>query len=293
MKNLKRIAICLITINLTGMGLALLAQTEYQSGVLILHDGRIIAMRGDYEQMGDEVQFLDDRGERMVIPARLVNFKKTDEQNRKIREKAKDPHAIEDDGTLYAKVMRDKEKSDLEKKRTIEYKPTENTSSGTKKEPVIEIPDLPTGNWSASPEEVEQQFHEVWNKLQTTLSLPPAVWVGLIVLFAILGLVALITEIYLIYNGFQDSLGWGLVLLFFFLGNFFAPIIMSLLPVSVGNGLISALIMLVFTLGRFLSVLFYIIVAYCGSKKTVFFLWTAYFWLGLLLALIMVLAALF
>ncbi|PIE03199.1 MAG: hypothetical protein CSA81_03450 [Acidobacteria bacterium] len=293
MKNLKRIAICLITINLTGMGLALLAQTEYQSGVLILHDGRIIAMRGDYEQMGDEVQFLDDRGERMVIPARLVNFKKTDEQNRKIREKAKDPHAIEDDGTLYAKVMRDKEKSDLEKKRTIEYKPTENTSSGTKKEPVIEIPDLPTGNWSTSPEEVEQQFHEVWNKLQTTLPLPPAVWVGLIVLFAILGLVALITEIYLIYNGFQDSLGWGLVLLFFFLGNFFAPIIMSLLPVSAGNGLISALIMLVFALGRFLSVLFYIIVAYCGSKKMVFFLWTAYFWLGLLLALIMVLAALF
>ena len=46
----------------------------------------------------------------MALPARMVDFEQTDAQNEKIRERAKDPHTVQDDGSLYSKVMRDKEK---------------------------------------------------------------------------------------------------------------------------------------------------------------------------------------
>lgn len=63
-------------------------ESDYKNNVLILKDGRTIAIRGDMEVIGDEVQFMYADGKLMTLPLGKVDLDATREKQAELAEKA-------------------------------------------------------------------------------------------------------------------------------------------------------------------------------------------------------------
>ena len=269
-----------------GLGQVLFAQAdEYQSGVIILTDGRIIAMRGDYEHVGDEIHFLDDRGERVALQARLVDIETTDEQNRLIREKSKDPHSIKDDGSLYSKIKRDQERkaSGLQdpknKKRNLTQEDI--PAQQGKKKPVFSMPQSNNDGINLDPQRARQMAETYFNELKDKLPISSNVLVALLAILVFLGFLSFITEIYILFTSYYDSLMWGLTITFFTVGSFFIPFLAAVLLGASGSPLLSLIINAAFFLGRIITIVSYIVVIFTGNRLRLFLFWSASFWFAL------------
>jgi len=264
------------------------AQAEdYQSGVLVLNDGRILAMRGSYEVLGDEVQFLDDRGERVSLPLKLVDLEKTDEQNRLIRERSVDKTKIVDDGSLYSKIMRDKAKREREaKNKPINVNSDNlNQTQDAPQQQATQTRSLP----NLSAQEVKGQVESIFRDLRDKLPVSTTVLIALAAIIAVLALVSLITEIYILFTSYQDSSAWGLVISIFFLASFVFPI---LGPFVIDSSVLVLGLNSLIGLGRFLSVLLYIILVFPGNRLRIFLFWSGAIWFSLISGIVLVVMAL-
>jgi len=276
---LKKIVLLILLV----VGFHLLSQEEkYQSGVIILKDGRIIAMRGDYEINGNDVQFLDDRGERVYLSASKVDFQKTDRQNTIIRERSKDKHTIIDDGSLYSKIMRGKEDEAARQRKAGAPEKQNNLKSPTKKNHqngvIHHIPKYEQRP-SLKPGQYVEAMEDVVEDLRNMAPVSGGVFLTLLAIFALLGIISLITEIYLMIISYHDSVMWGLAITFFSLGSVFIPVLF-LFFFGASNPMLAALINFGLALGRVVTLILYIILVFPGHRMRVFLFWSAPLWFG-------------
>jgi len=222
--------LCMLTLVWSSLSLA---QTpDYQHGLIVLNDGRVVSMRGDWEVIGDEVHFMDGRGELVVLPVDKVDLDATEKRNQEIRSKSKGDGVV-NDGSLYSKVEKYKRS---QKKKGIELT-NENMTPKVEMEPVENQPKADTGiqgqierfgNLDA--EQVEQWSRKIQEKLETTPQLG-AVLIGFALLMLVFGLMTLITQIYLIVISFREGFFWWFSLLATFAGPFF----LNLMGVFLGS----------------------------------------------------------
>ena len=206
-------------------------QPDYQHGLIILDDGRMVSMRGEYEIIGEEVHFMDGRGELMVLPLDRVDIQATDQRNKEIREKAKGD-GIVDDGSLYSKVEKYKKQKGQKKELTnedlrpkVEIQPPQEVQEETGYlDKLNEI-------GSINPEMVEEWTQKIESKMQATPYLLTIVIVAAI-LMLILGLTTLITQIYLIVISFREGFIWWFSLLATFAGPFILNVFGAIMGAS-------------------------------------------------------------
>ena len=182
-----------------------MAQDEYKSGVLVLTDGRLIAIRGEYEVLGTEVQFTGAKGKLMTLPLSMVDLEATDTKNKEIDDKNK-PDEFEDDGSLYSKVMKFRRESGKDGKGAQLYQNQvgDQNESGPMDDPLEQL--------QAQLEELNIDFEKA------------KLWLAIFAIVITLAyLVTFFTQIYLIYRAYGDSALWGLGLNVVFL----APIALS------------------------------------------------------------------
>lgn len=192
------------------------AQQEYFDGVIVLKDGRVLSMRGEIEEIGDEIHFLDQRGELMVLSASMVDLEETHRRNEALRNQVKRAReqSLEDDGSLYAKVKLQQKKEDAKGGQRVQVQ----TDCGAKpevKEPTW-FPSQPEKSGSqgvfADPQQLERRAREQLEPLrQLAAGYTWALWV-LLGLFLLAGLSNLIMTIYLYVCSFQEGAGWWIVL---------------------------------------------------------------------------------
>jgi len=221
-----------------------LAQVDYQHGILILADGRSVAIRGEIEVLGDEVQFTDGLGELMVLPLDRVDLVETKRRNEEIRSKSSSATPVTPDGSLYSEVtnFQLQEKKDGKKREIIIEKADKAPQSSRKhydsSQPTVsQLNDIPTLAFlnQEQVEELVRQFEEKMNKTPNLdLILKVA---GLFLLIFVL--MSLFSQIYMIIISFREGFFWWFSLMACFLG----PIILNV------SGWFLGATNLVFTMG--------------------------------------------
>jgi len=182
----------------------------YRSAVLVLKDGRVIATRGEYEVMGEEVQFTFDNGELMTMPLAKIDLTETDRRNREMKQRQNLVAPDEDD--IYSQVEA--------YKQGWREEPISDPPAVTQTDPPAVTPTDPqTEDWSTLFEDIGQFLDQVRKEDHG-----PAVlftFFGLVLLFLLLFLVSLCTQIYLVFKSFGIGAGWGLTLSLFLVGKLF------------------------------------------------------------------------
>jgi len=186
---------------------------QNDSRVLVLKDGRSIAIRGDYEVFGNEVQFTHSNGDYMAIGLSKVDLDATDKRN-EILARGEVPQEIKKgDGVVERKA------------------PTGGgrfTNIGEPEPGETAQPETISGDQIAEHPVVQ----DVWEKLELEGD-PGQMWRDVnqeygetkVLVFAGTFLfclfLALLVQFYLIFRGFQEGMGWGISL---FLLTFCFPI---------------------------------------------------------------------
>lgn len=258
-----------------------IAQVEYQHGVLVLSDGRTLAIRGEIEVLGDEVQFTDGRGELMVLPLDRVDLDETKRRNDAIRSKSSADSPVTPDGSLFSEVTNYQLQEKKEGKKTEIVMEQVNPAPQSKRmapslpaADQMDLQDIPT--LSIVDQEQAQQWIE---KLQEKISQAPGfAWALAVagILLAIFGLMSFIVQIYLIFIATREGFLWWAPLFVCFVG----PLVLN------GVGWFLGASNLIFTLGpsvlSFLSLILFpaFIIACCPGRRfrLLFYFAMVYVW---------------
>ncbi|QTD52420.1 TIGR04086 family membrane protein [Sulfidibacter corallicola] len=188
--------------------------TINSSGVLVMKDGRMIAIRGEYEVLDQEVHFTHGSGELMVLPLSKVDLKATETRNRQIAE-----------GTL----SQDESLTNRKGFKKVKGRPNANPEqsvyvkvSGSEEESAqVEEAQNPFEN-----QEFLEQFKDAewarWlmDNLRDPDDMPswtaPVFW-GLLVLLALSSFVSFFFQLFLMFRAFQESGLWGFGLIVSFM----------------------------------------------------------------------------
>lgn len=258
-------------------------QQEYKPGLLVFKDGRVIAMRGEYEVAGDEVHFTDGNGELMSIPLGKVDLPATDRRNQEIRTKAP-PAPQEDDlvGQLEqydrrsAKTGRGYESLAPGDRETVPGAPTRPPQNTPSTEP-----------WTPTPTRIQdlferpvtigdidwlgQKLKEVTNRIDGRTKTTFMILFGFLLLFC---LISALVQVYLVVVSFGNSLSWG----FGLLGAFLLPtvywVLKQFFPAEISWGILGWLGLATNLLFP-LVLLFYILLRCANSRLKLLFWWLA------------------
>ncbi len=240
------------------------AQTEMRSGVIALKDGRMVAIRGDFEILGDEVQFTNANGELMSLPADKVDLEKTRRVNAELRKEKAAPASASGD-SLFDQVERYKREKASGKGAEVkigEVDPVEPPPPEPQPENSLPF------DQDMNVEEARQAMQEWMDQLDKRAFIFVAVFAVLILAAS---LVSLITQIYLIFKSFGTGPLWGLALLGCFIGPYGLTIANAIVPFAspIMASLISAFASLLY-----LILLFAYIMIHChGSRLKLLVLW--------------------
>ncbi len=257
---------------------------EHQSGLIVMKDGRVIAMRGNYEVMGQEVHFTDGKGEMMSLPLSKVDLAATDRRNEKLR--ARGPRVpAEDDlvGQVEQYKQRKKASPDSGEPPPIVYQNT-SPDSGAKPGPDPSPPaSKPRDSSGANralvnPPLTEGELTRLWQRRDEVANrIEPSTKVlfGILFLvFLLASLISFILQIYLVFTSFGKHFLWGLALVGAFLLPFLYWPLVGLLPTGRFEGLFGSLGLALN--GLFSLLLFFYILRECvGSRLKLLFWWLA------------------
>ena len=200
-------------------------ESQVKSGVLVLVDGRMLAIRGELEVFGEEVHFTNAEGQLMALPLAKVDMKATQRKNELLKNGL-------DDAARRELLDEEPVKKTKRKKPEIwipddsgKLKQVEDAVKRPEEKPVQKTPSLEFGNY--------QEFsQEIKNHLT-----PQMIWISLVFvgLLAITGLIGFGTQIYLVINSFSVGARWGLSLAFTMLSPLTAPFVALFFPFGLGK----------------------------------------------------------
>jgi len=256
-------------------------EADYQHGIIVLNDGRVIAMRGEIEFIGEEARFLDGRGELVTLPANIIDLDETNKRNKAIRDKS-DTGDVVNDGSLYSQVERYKQ---TQNKREFSQTDIETSSKETQNQ-AQQPPRFDWSDWQQF-----EQLDTLVERFQTIIAskpwLPPTMIVFAILL-ALFGLVSLVVHLYLIFIAYRDSALWGL----FLTSTFFGP------SIIIGAGFIFGAsnplyqwLPSILNLLNIISFPLFIVICLPGRRLRFLFLWGMIYLVALLMLATLVIAA--
>lgn len=178
---------------------------QNDSRVLVLKDGRSVAIRGDYEVFGNEVQFTHSNGDFMAIALSKVDLDATDRRN-EVLARGEIPQENKDGESV---VERKAPTGGGRFTNIGEPEPGEEAQPETI--PGERIADHPIIQDVWKKLKLESDPDQIWREVNRehgeTMIL---VFVGTC-LFSVF--LALLAHFYLIFRAFQEGLGWGITLL--------------------------------------------------------------------------------
>lgn len=255
-------------------------QDQYEVGLIVLQDGRTVAIRGDVEYLGDEVHFTDSRGERMVLPRSLVDVEATDRRTSEIRSKneAGREFAAENDGSLYSQV------SQYQKERAEKGEISIESHDLGQGDPDPDPParSFATPSMDQAVEQLKQRIpleaekvEEYVNRFEQNFAANvPFKWTLILggLLLVLFGIVYLITSCVLIRVAFRDGHGfWGFLLTIMLASNLLGQLFAGIPALGIAVGLLSLLSLLAFPL--------FILLNCEGSRLRYLALWLSpYIW---------------
>lgn len=256
-----------LTLVIACFCMGLMAQeAQYESGLLVLRDGRVLAIRGDYEVYGDEVRFTDQNGKVMSLPFDKVDLNETDRRNQILREKNRKAQTEANQSeALVDQVERWQRDNPQSQDETPKF------YRETKADEVLANQDIPR-QLAPYEDELKQVFEWVDRRVNTTsrgFVISMYVFLGVMVLA---GLVSFITQILLLLKSYQES-GWWFAALFI---GMFGPLI-SLIASCFGQNLFFVVSLISTIFAIVLPILLVVfIVLYCeGSRLRYFLCWLA------------------
>lgn len=178
-------------------------------GVIVLKDGREIPIEGQIEVFGDEVQFQKD-GAVMVLSVDRVDLDATDRRNQELAEAAS-THSFSSDGnTLADQVEAWKQSGGEVKKPEIIVGKDVNRQQ----EPLTDAEDFQQKLEALQQELQQGDFSRVESFLESIPDTAKYLFLGTIFFLGLTGLIAFVTQIYVLFTSFSYSpgMGWALVL---------------------------------------------------------------------------------
>ncbi len=249
-----RCLLVLFFVSLPLMGAQDSETDSYKSGVLVLKNGLVVAIRGDYEVIDQEVHFTDSKGRYLTLPLKQVDLAESRRRNEK--QAYSRSSAGEREGSEYDPALKREGGPEI-------YIP----SQPFKPETLVEssqglndlFPEDMDWDWSLKDldqEEIKQKFED----FSTRIGISFVIFLGLLLLGY---LTSFFTHLYIIYTAFRDGSWWGLALLLTYLG----PWVLGFMDIS-SNLLFSSGL----SLFHFVLLLIYIIINCHGSKFKYLFL---------------------
>lgn len=197
-------------------------ESEYKSSVIILKDGRMVSIRGDYEIIGDEVQFMYANGDLSALPLAKVDLEATEKRKAAIEKKIleNETKAKAPKKTVYDEI-RDFQKDQEGKPSKDSPAGDGNASAEEPKKRVFEkkVTQKRTFNFDANPlqnleqEDVERKAEEIMDTFEQSNGLTKGVLLTLLILLIVSGLASLIIRAYLIWTSRETSGFWAVALL--------------------------------------------------------------------------------
>jgi len=253
-------------------------QENARSGVVALQDGRMIAIRGDIEILGDEVQFVDGNGELMSLPLERIDMEKTRSLNARLRGEETPAGSSESDDSLFDQVQEFKRRGgDGRGEPTGTFVDDPGSESGTEDEPEPPPEEEPVAgdgfltDYRMDDFDAKAAYESFRQWLDQIEGRALAGVIAFLALLLISSLASFITQIYVIVRSFRDGPGWGLSLLLTFIGPSALSIAYSVFPFApaFAVGLASLIGSLLFLL---LFVLYISLHCY-GMRLKLFLLW--------------------
>ena len=200
-------------------------ESDYKSNVIILSDGRLIAIRGEMEVIGDEVQFMYANGELMTLPLTKIDLEATRAKQAELSEKAAKEASkpLPQNQTLYDEIKSYQEEKQAESSTQEPEKPPRVFEKKEKRRKLLDIKSTPLDSLDQEElqrkaEELTRIFENADTKVKWTLGI-----IGILLAFSVL--VSLITRIGLIWSARHVSGFWVFILL----TTTLAPFIFNLL----------------------------------------------------------------
>lgn len=212
--------------------LPLMAQeSDYQSNLLVLTDGRIVAIRGEMEIIGDEVQFMYADGQLMTLPLSKIDLEKTRAKQEELTKKAKEQRdiAVQGEKTVYDEIRQYQAKE--RKNSPNNQPPAESKRSFEKKEKqkrILQIDSNPIKDLDR--QQLEDKAQEFLNQMENVGSSVKWTLLGLLILIAVFALLSFVTRIYLIFHAKHVSGLWMFAMLLATFAPFCFGLLSPILP---------------------------------------------------------------
>jgi len=241
-------------------------ESDYKSNVIILNDGRMIAIRGEMEVIEDEVQFMYATGELMILPLSKIDLDATKAKQAELAEKAAKEAAkpLPQDQTLYDEIKTYQEERQAKANAGEPEKPKRVFEKKEKKRKILDIQSSPLD--TLDQEELQRKAEELTRVFENAND--NAKWtLGIIgILLAISLLVSLITRIGLIWSARHVSGFWLAALLITTL----APILYNTIGLAIPTESVFMVLLGLFFAGLQLldPILYFIyILIHCRGKR--------------------------